>query len=131
MSDTRKDGTVPSAEEELYSRIWREKVHREPDLSADGDLRVKAALQMMEKGRRMLDIGCGEGTLCKLAVNSYTEMHGVDIAEEAVRIARSQGVIAHRINLNTDPLPYSMSSNMSSTPFALWRKSSGFSSPAE
>ncbi len=41
-----------------------------------------------QPGRRMLDVGCGTGFLLKAAVARGLDAFGVDISEEAVRLAR-------------------------------------------
>jgi methionine biosynthesis protein MetW len=97
---------MKSAEEELYREIWREKILREPDISADGELRTKAAASVIGRGARFLDIGCGEGTLAARVRDRFTEVHGIDISEEAVRLAIKNGVRALRANLNVDPIPF-------------------------
>lgn len=97
---------MKSAEEELYREIWREKILREPDVSADGELRTKAAASMIGRGARFLDIGCGEGTLATRVRNLFTEIHGIDISEEAVQLAIKNGVRALRANLNVGPIPF-------------------------
>jgi methionine biosynthesis protein MetW len=95
-----------SAEEQLYSTIWQEKLRRESDLAADGLLRVQGALGLLDPGDKLLDVGCGEGTLGELARPMFREVHGIDIADDAVRLAREKGVISRRVNLNTERAPY-------------------------
>jgi len=97
---------MKSAEEELYHQIWREKILREPDVSADGESRTRAAVSMIGKGARFLDIGCGEGTLATHVRGLFAEVHGIDISEEAVQLAINNGVRALRANLNVDPIPF-------------------------
>ncbi len=96
-----------SAEEKLYDEVWKNKVVREAaDLTADGSLRRNAALPLLGRGVRLLDLGCGEGTLAAFVRDRFQEVHGVDISEEAVQRARAAGVVARRVNINTEPLPY-------------------------
>ncbi len=97
---------MSQVEDRFYQTIWREKIAREQDLAADGNLRVDAALPLLDRGQRLLDIGCGEGTLGSRASGLFAEVHGVDIADDAVRMATHKGIIARRINLNSEPLPY-------------------------
>jgi methionine biosynthesis protein MetW len=97
---------MTSAEEQLYNTIWQQKVAREADLALDGSLRTGSALRFIGNGKKFLDIGCGEGTLCNAVRDRFAETHGIDIAEDAVARARTKGVIAVRANLNSDPIPY-------------------------
>ncbi|MBI1806089.1 MAG: class I SAM-dependent methyltransferase [Ignavibacteria bacterium] len=96
-----------TAEEQLYRDIWNQKIIREAaNLAADGEQRGSAALKMIEGGDRFLDIGCGEGTLAMQVQNRFKEVHGIDISEDAVRLANQNGVKATRVNLNIEPIPY-------------------------
>ena len=95
-----------SQEEILYREIWRQKVDREHDLAADGDLRTVAALQMIDRGNRLLDVGCGEGTLAYRLREQFREVHGIDISKEAIRFAREKGIKGRVLNINEEPLPY-------------------------
>ena len=99
---------MSSAEDQLYNVIWQEKLKREvADLSADGALRTSSALPMIETGDRIIDIGCGEGSLGVQIHDRYREVYGIDISEEAVRIAKQNGIIASRVNLNVENAPFS------------------------
>ena len=84
-----------SQEEILYREIWRQKVDREHDLAADGDLRTVAALQMIDRGNRLLDVGCGEGTLAYRLRGQFREVHGIDISKEAIRSGRVRNGESH------------------------------------
>jgi SAM-dependent methyltransferase len=68
--------------------------------------RVDLALRLLPAGERLLDVGCGAGLLAEQARGHFAEVHGVDIAEAAVRLARERGVKASVVNVNIEPLPY-------------------------
>lgn len=95
-----------TAEDLLYQKIWSAKVERERNLADDGSLRTDRALTLFQPGGRFLDVGCGEGTLGRQVRPLFDEIHGVDISEAAVALARERGLTAHQVNINTDPLPY-------------------------
>jgi len=97
------------AEEKLYDEIWSHKIRTKVDLSVEGSLRVSAALPYLGQGDKILDIGCGEGTLGKLVKGKYREVYGVDISPQALELARNAGLITTRVNINDEPLPYSES----------------------
>lgn len=42
----------------------------------------------VEKGKRLLDVGCGTGYLLKAAADKELETYGIDISGEAVKISR-------------------------------------------
>ena len=96
-----------SAEDRLYDDVWRQKIVREAgDVTADGALRRNAALPLVGSGQRLLDPGCGEGTMAAVLRGRFEEVHGVDISREAVERACALGVNAVRVNVNVEPLPY-------------------------
>jgi SAM-dependent methyltransferase len=92
-------------------RHFAEVFSRKGDAGAAGyrpgeNRRVDLALRLLPPGERLLDVGCGAGLLAEQARGRFGEVHGVDIAEAAVSLARERGVKASVVNLNTDPLPY-------------------------
>lgn len=93
-------------EELLYEKIWNRK---ELDGSAprvDVGSRIDVALKIDRGGHRLLDIGCGDGTLGYFAKEKYKEVYGVDIVEGALEIARKRGLTTIRVNLNEEKLPF-------------------------
>lgn len=92
-------------EEILYQRIWKnKKSNEEPRI--DKGSRVDVALKLLDKGDKLLDIGCGDGTLGYFAKNKYKEVYGIDISENALKIAERRGLIAKKVNLNDEKLPF-------------------------
>ncbi|MDD2665851.1 MAG: class I SAM-dependent methyltransferase [Methanocellales archaeon] len=91
-------------EEKLYERIWQSEGNGRAKI--DKDSRVDVALKLIEKGDRILDIGCGDGTLGYFAKNNYREVYGVDISDNALEIAKKRGVITKKVNLNDENLPF-------------------------
>jgi SAM-dependent methyltransferase len=92
-----------------YEEVWRQKAARGdvPTAYRRGvNKRVDRALQLLSSGERLLDIGCGTGVLPARARDRFRDVHGVDVAEAPVRIARRQGVVASIVNLNDQGLPY-------------------------
>lgn len=56
---------------------------------------------------RLLDIGCGNGDFFELIKDKGLELHGVDLAENMVRVARQRyGAIAEIILADAENLPY-------------------------
>lgn len=94
--------------ETTFQEVWHSKVRATPDSSyARGrNLRVDEAIRTLSGGRRLLDIGCGAGVLGRVMKSSYAEVYGVDIASDAVQLASNNGVVATRVNLNCEALPY-------------------------
>jgi SAM-dependent methyltransferase len=68
------------------------------------------ALQELEsiEVEKMLDVGCGFGGLTKLIGEHVRarESHGIDIDVNALAEAEAKGVLARRVDVGTEPLPY-------------------------
>lgn len=69
------------------------------------------ALQLINKCEvdRILDIGCGLGGISRLVADllSASEVYGVDMDSERLKVAESRGVKTIKADLNTDKLPFS------------------------
>ena len=68
------------------------------------------ALQLIGKSQinRVLDLGCGFGGMTKLVANffSATEVYGVDIDSERLKVAESRGLRTIRTDIGTGKLPF-------------------------
>ncbi len=92
-------------EEELYEKIWRRKEHDAVPEMEKGS-RTDVALKLLEKGDKLLDIGCGDGIVGYFAGTDYRQIFGVDVSDIALKIAEKRGVITRKMNVNNDALPY-------------------------
>jgi NAD(P)-dependent dehydrogenase (short-subunit alcohol dehydrogenase family)/2-polyprenyl-3-methyl-5-hydroxy-6-metoxy-1,4-benzoquinol methylase len=61
-----------------------------------------------KRANRLLDIGCGDGriTSCIAETVNVAEVHGVDVAPEAIQLAQSKGIRTAQVNLDQEGLPY-------------------------
>jgi 2-polyprenyl-3-methyl-5-hydroxy-6-metoxy-1,4-benzoquinol methylase len=93
---------------QVFHSLWEEKLAGGGcELYVIGkNARVDAAALALKPGGRLLDVGCGTGLLSLAAHSKFDEVHGVDLAEEAVAVASTNGMIAHRLDLNVESLPY-------------------------
>jgi len=73
---------------DYYEQLWRALPEGlEP---ADFNLRSRFLLDRVSAGRRVLDVGCGEGRFAAELGSAGAEVVGVDVAEEPLRRARAQ-----------------------------------------
>ncbi len=86
---------------EVQEVVWKRKASS--DKYHGGVLRIDTALRMIGTGGRLLDIGCGDGSLGSVA--SYSEVHGLDISSIATKYARKKGIVAKQWDLN-EKFPY-------------------------
>lgn len=57
------------------------------------------------KGKRVLEIGCGEGTLLEM-LGEANQVYGVDISLTGVERARQKGIEVHHLDASNQTLPY-------------------------
>ena len=57
---------------------------------------------------RILDVGCGDGNFTKLMARACKakEVYGIDISEEALRIAMKNGIICRKIDVDEEDFPF-------------------------
>src|SRR6266540_1022003 len=98
------------SDQDYFDLLWKRKL-KESSYSGEyipgANLRVDEALRTLTSGKRILDIGCGNGILLSMAKDRFQEVYGLDIAESAVMLARQKNIQAETVNLNTDGIPYS------------------------
>ena len=64
------------------------------------------AMSMVEKGEKVLDIGCGDGLLLQALSQKGAIVSGMDISEEGVRQCREKGFDASLFDVSTESLPF-------------------------
>ncbi|HEV3047293.1 MAG TPA: class I SAM-dependent methyltransferase [Solirubrobacteraceae bacterium] len=71
-----------------YEALWRDlPLELEP---SDFELRLRFLMAHLHPGARVLDLGCGDGRFTIELANAGMRAVGVDVAEEALRRARSR-----------------------------------------
>ncbi len=64
------------------------------------------ALEMIEKGQKVLDIGCGDGLLLSALAKKGVTGFGVDVSEEGARKCREKGLDVSVVDISADNLPF-------------------------
>lgn len=90
--------------EEHYARVWARK--NVSEYMPGTNLRVEAVAGILRPGRRLLDVGCAEGTLGTLVRDRFEEIYGIDISDKAIELAQRRGIRAYKVNLNVEGLPF-------------------------
>jgi methionine biosynthesis protein MetW len=90
-------------EREAYEASWSRK---RKETRIHKGLRRDVTARLVSGGERLLDVGCGDGTLAVLVKDKYRKVYGVDISAEAIERAKGRGVEAVRVNLNSETLPF-------------------------
>lgn len=93
-------------EKKTYDRYWRGEIKKGDRPLPKGALREEYIVDYLSNGERLLDVGCGTGAIVEFARERYTEIHGVDISADALKMAKKRGVQTKLCNLNSQQLPY-------------------------
>ncbi len=64
------------------------------------------ALEMAEKGQKVLDIACGDGLLLSALAEKGAVVSGVDISEEGVKKCKEKGLDVSVVDIATESLPF-------------------------
>lgn len=69
-------------------------------------LRIDAILKLVKPGSRVLDVGCGDGTIGESLRVNNNDVYGVDISAQAVTLALERGIKASVCDIENDNLPF-------------------------
>ncbi len=83
--------------EERYAKPW----HQLPE----DQHRIKKIIEIVGQNKRVLDVGCYDGSISKLLLPNKNEVYGVDISEKAVELAKLNGIQAFTCDIE-DKLPF-------------------------
>lgn len=88
---------------DYYKQIYTKR-QLEADLARKD--RLKFLFPKRPQGKKVLDIGCGPGVDIHFLIDG-NEVHGIDISDKVLSIAKDQGIIPHKIDLSViDKLPF-------------------------
>ena len=70
--------------------------------------RLQKVLSLFEghRFRRILDIGCGDGSFSVILKKFSQEVYGVDITRKAIGLAKKRGIKAYQVNVDEEKLPF-------------------------
>ncbi|MBI2942838.1 MAG: class I SAM-dependent methyltransferase [Candidatus Wallbacteria bacterium] len=68
--------------------------------------RTDLAASLAGSGRRLLDVGCGDGHFLSLVAPRYSELHGAELDAERAARCRARGAFVTRVDLDATGLPY-------------------------
>jgi 2-polyprenyl-3-methyl-5-hydroxy-6-metoxy-1,4-benzoquinol methylase len=89
------------------SRYKTERLNAFPCDIARTSVFLRPIMERVAQGGNVLDVGCGVGYACELLLQQGFDVYGVDLAEEAIALARQRVPQGHFTPLVQDgPLPY-------------------------
>ena len=94
---------------QTYEKYWTEKRFKQHIKNVRKTF-PSEILESVEKvlinGNRLLDVGCGDGSLIEIARSRFDEVYGCDISELILRDAKTRGIIPTCLDLNARHLPF-------------------------
>lgn len=92
---------------DLYERYWAVHQHGGGANCSDGPNEILESVEaVLGSGGRLLDVGCGAGSVADLARAGFQRVCGCDVSVHALRQARQRGMAAVCVDLNAGMLPY-------------------------
>jgi len=85
--------------------FYERKFGKKSESSGLAKLRIKKILSFVGSGKRVLDVGCYDGTITLQIQKQGNEVIGIDIAQKAVELARKKGIKAYVCNLEEEKIP--------------------------
>lgn len=89
---------------ELYENIWKNKIKNKSDIEKGS--RIDVTLSLLNNGKRILDVGCGDGTFLSLIKDRYEEVYGIDISETSLKESRMKNIQTKIYDSDKSPIPY-------------------------
>lgn len=93
--------TLKDKKNKLYSALVTDK-------DQQWDARYKRIKQTLKdyQGKRLLDIGCGNGDFTIQMKEFVKELYGIDVAQKAVDLAQKKGIKASQLDIDEQDLPF-------------------------
>jgi methionine biosynthesis protein MetW len=84
-----------------YDDHWAHLPEGEVDYS-----RLRLVLDVIERGERVLDSGCGPGFMSELLAAHGAQVVAVDVSAVGAARTRARGIDARQVDLDSEPLPF-------------------------
>jgi len=90
--------------EQLYNKMYAERPAN--DVSLEETILFAAAMERLQPGAIILDVGCGAGTVaCQLKKNGFRVI-GIDHSPVAVELATKIGIECYAVDVDKQDLPF-------------------------
>lgn len=94
---------------EIYDSYWQNRLTTVKADSSDDQSPneiFETIDPLMRTGKRLLDVGCGEGKITEIARTKFDEIYGCDISKTVLLTAKERGISTIRVDLNDGFVPY-------------------------
>ena len=91
-----------------HNNFYDELEHGSPEALRETVLELARKFLSSKKIRKVLDLGCGDGEFTVRLCNSISasEIFGIDISDKAIKISKSKGIKAIKVDLDFEDLPF-------------------------
>jgi methionine biosynthesis protein MetW len=90
---------MTSVEEVIYEKIWDRTLLEESKFYFS---RTEEAINLLDEGNKILDVGCGEGTFATSARKNFDYVCGIDLSLKALQKAKDKKLEVIKVNLNRE-----------------------------
>ena len=90
-------------EDKIYDKTWKRYLAASSEISSG---RVEEALKLMDKKNLLLDVGCGDGSLGRLAQEKVRHVIGIDFSHVALKSAKRKHNQVVRCDFGQAGLPF-------------------------
>ena len=91
----------------LYNTYWQNRLLAEAVTSDHLPNEILESIEpLLKKGKRLLDIGCGDGSIIEIAIDRYEEIYGCDISLNALSETKDMLMFSVCADLNEGCIPY-------------------------
>lgn len=93
-----KEEVKKELHEKRYAEEWRPWKSDWP--------RIRTVVELVGQNKKVLDLGCYEGTITQLIAQNQNEVLGVDFSGKALAITKERGIRIYRADIEKDELPF-------------------------
>jgi 2-polyprenyl-3-methyl-5-hydroxy-6-metoxy-1,4-benzoquinol methylase len=70
--------------------------------------RLKKVISVLQTShfKRLLDVGCGDGSVTSIFKEFSDEVYGIDVSQQAVGLAEKMGINAFKVNIDEENMPF-------------------------
>jgi len=94
---------TPTADTQFWNGLAETYAAKPVDNPDAFDRKTEATRLLIEPGHTVLDVGCGTGTFCLRLAPLGAQVHGLDLSDEMIRIARSKAEGTDNVHFHVGP----------------------------